>query len=618
MNRKQKIIISVTGIFIVLLILVGLTYAYFLTRIQGNTNSKSISVTTADLKLTYGDGTNQILSSDTKLIPSNDAIGVKDFTVTNEGDDTSYVVVIEDVKILKASDGTTTTFNSNDFRYTLTCTKSDGSSCDGVSTQTVLPLTKGVLVGNSITAGDVHTYKLTVWYIETNTDQSEDMGKTLEAKVNITNMESVNPYSANTNSLAYNIIENARTKANGTELLASPKTKVAEEIAKIKINKLATAEDGFYKWNDLTYGNTRDEADSGTNTVSGSDSLTICNSMKGKHVSDASNCNYDCDYIGKVIDCSDEGVPIINVPLVPETTLSVANDDYGISYYYRGNVTDNYINFAGMCWRIVRILGDGSTKLILEDQDEECSGSMNSNWDIPTTTGSTTKTGNFGYIEYAAKTLTASDGTQNESGLVVANYLNGNDLSMAKAFKNFQTGPLANYLDKLKSGDWCLDDVGYDTSLGIDNFLSSKEMLDSKIKGAIIRYDSWIRLNGSTKKPMFRCNGTIINKFADENNTIDMYVGTLTADETVYAGGKIGETNNNYYLINNLQTQNAVNFWTLSLSASFGTDKVISGGKSMDNSDVNSNLQFRPSIKLKNNIEITGGDGTKANPYKVS
>ena len=51
MNRKQKIIISVTGIFIVLLILVGLTYAYFLTRIQGNTNTKSISVTTANLIL---------------------------------------------------------------------------------------------------------------------------------------------------------------------------------------------------------------------------------------------------------------------------------------------------------------------------------------------------------------------------------------------------------------------------------------------------------------------------------------------------------------------------------------------------------------------------------------
>ena len=45
MNRKQKIIISVTGIFIVLLILVGLTYGYFLTKISDNTNTKSISVT---------------------------------------------------------------------------------------------------------------------------------------------------------------------------------------------------------------------------------------------------------------------------------------------------------------------------------------------------------------------------------------------------------------------------------------------------------------------------------------------------------------------------------------------------------------------------------------------
>ena len=34
MNRKQKIIVSVVGIFIVLLALVGLTYAYFLTQVK--------------------------------------------------------------------------------------------------------------------------------------------------------------------------------------------------------------------------------------------------------------------------------------------------------------------------------------------------------------------------------------------------------------------------------------------------------------------------------------------------------------------------------------------------------------------------------------------------------
>ena len=40
MNRKQRIIVSVTGIFLVLLILVGLTYAYFLTKIKGNDNER--------------------------------------------------------------------------------------------------------------------------------------------------------------------------------------------------------------------------------------------------------------------------------------------------------------------------------------------------------------------------------------------------------------------------------------------------------------------------------------------------------------------------------------------------------------------------------------------------
>ena len=59
-----------------------------------------------------------------------------------------------------------------------------------------------------------------------------------------------------------------------------------------------------------------------------------------------------------------------------EKVLSITDDDLGISYYYRGEVEDNYVNFAGMCWRIVRILGDGSTKLILEDQYAECNDNV--------------------------------------------------------------------------------------------------------------------------------------------------------------------------------------------------------------------------------------------------
>ena len=82
MNRKQKIIVSVVGITIVLLALLGLTYAYFLTRIQGNTNEKSISVTTADLKLVYGDGNGLIEA--TNIMPGT-TLTSKIFTVENTG-----------------------------------------------------------------------------------------------------------------------------------------------------------------------------------------------------------------------------------------------------------------------------------------------------------------------------------------------------------------------------------------------------------------------------------------------------------------------------------------------------------------------------------------------------
>ena len=42
-------------------------------------------------------------------------------------------------------------------------------------------------------------------------------------------------------------------------------------------------------------------------------------------------------------------------------------DDDGTTYYFRGNVNNNYVSFAGLSWRIVRINGDGTVRLILDD-----------------------------------------------------------------------------------------------------------------------------------------------------------------------------------------------------------------------------------------------------------
>ena len=46
-------------------------------------------------------------------------------------------------------------------------------------------------------------------------------------------------------------------------------------------------------------------------------------------------------------------------------------DDNGNTFYFRGNVKNNYVNFANKIWRIVRINGDGTVKIILDENADK-------------------------------------------------------------------------------------------------------------------------------------------------------------------------------------------------------------------------------------------------------
>ena len=613
MSNKNKIIVSIVGITIVLLVLLGITYAYYLTRIEGNTNTNSISVTTAKLELVYSDNSEEIITGTGALTPkvgteTKDAIGTKTFTVTNNGNDSSYVVIIDNVRVKKVSDNTDTNFLSNDFRYTLTCTKSDGTKCNEVNDLTIFPIKGGILVSNDIKAEDVHSYTLTMWYIDTGVDQSDDMGKSYQARVNITDVNQMeNPFktgvSATDNaSLAYNIINNAKENKNGTKLLNVADTPVAEDIAVYRKNVTATSAHGFYGWDGLTYGPTVEDADLSENYVSGDNDKEKCEAVIGQYISDYRSCNNHCGVIEKVVACENDGTPIFSMyGNIYESSLALEQDDLGISYYYRGAVVDNYVTFAGMCWRIVRINGDGTTKLILEDQDEACSINMNGNWGIPTETGGTLYTGNYGYY--------IND--ESFTGEIVISYLNpviDADKSMVRAFYDFQIDKLANYLKYLKSGDWCYSD--------------NKENQSAY-------YDSYIRLYGNSingYKPTLKCTGTIINKFEDliyDGKKIveeaPMYVSALTADEMVYAGGNVHSENMNYYLINKNSNFDYYLFWSLSPGFGAGVFGLFNNGIVSERIvDDNVEPSFRPSISLSSGITITGGDGTLKKPYIIN
>ena len=83
-----------------------------------------------------------------------------------------------------------------------------------------------------------------------------------------------------------------------------------------------------------------------------------------------------------------------------EAVLASTEDDYGTSYYFRGAVTNNFVEYANMCWRIVRITGDGSIKLVLYNYN-----GLTSTNNTPTSSTPCNVTGNaYAYARYEGDT----------------------------------------------------------------------------------------------------------------------------------------------------------------------------------------------------------------------
>ena len=547
MNRNQKIIVSITGIFLVLMILVGLTYAYFLTKITGNTNSKSISVTTANLVLEYGENTN-VVQGINNAEPGYSV--EKIFTATNKGNITvTYGASLENI-VNELS-------RKEDLVYTLTCTSylkegfslaSNGTitgtvdgTCSGVTTEKQFPSTStmSVMTTNTIDTTHTHAYKLTITYKEMGEDQSEDMGKTFSAKVNIVdlraNADKINPYSTNKNALNYQIINSA--------------------------------------------------LEGGTNRTTYGSEVTTFTSISGEN----------------------------------ERVLNTAPDDYGTSYYYRGNVLDNYVTFADKTWRIVRINGDGSIRLVLDDVAKDSSGNV-----IKTTFNSSRDDNAYiGYM-YGTPGSTTYDATHD----------NINDSTIKTAVdKWYEDNLKTNYANYLADTLFCNDKTL--ASDGIGKVATQLGYGANKTYYASIErllYSTGIT-SITTSKPTFKCAENANNTYSrftvdvttlpngnQTNGDLKYPIGLLITDEVAYAGAyKSGQSNKSYYLYSSM----ASNWWLSSPdfydgSGPYAREGLVYGFIGiLGNCTVNDANTFRPSINLKTSVLINGGNGTKENPYTV-
>ena len=296
-----------------------------------------------------------------------------------------------------------------------------------------------------------------------------------------------------------------------------------------------------------------------------------------------------------------------------EALLASTEDDYGTSYYFRGAVKNNYVQFANKCWRIVRINGDGSVKLVLHNDNTSnasspCASSNNSTTAAFARYSGSSYTSVFNsnyndnaYIGFMYGATGASD--------YASTHANTNKSDILKNLETWYTNNLTSYESKLADTIWCNDKSTVSGGLGYGTNATN--------------YGAYNRL-ASTKQPTFICpndnNGGKLSKFTVDDTTngngnLTYKIGLLTADEIAFAGSTAYTYNRSTYLQENTGT---TWWWSLSPNGFYGSNAhgwyVASGYLSYGY--VSGNGGLRPVISLISSTNVTG-DGTSENPYVV-
>ena len=284
-----------------------------------------------------------------------------------------------------------------------------------------------------------------------------------------------------------------------------------------------------------------------------------------------------------------ETIPDFNQVATTDEGMYAAEDNLGTSYYFRGAVENNYLKFAGYYWRIVRINGDDSIRIIYDGTSAHANGESSTDRQIGTSTYNDTN----GYSYYVGFTY--------EEGLQRPTTQNGGTASTIKEVLDswYQTN-IANrgYDDKvINTPGFCND---RNTASG---FSWSATGLFNHI--AYDRVDKF----GENKTPTLNCN--------DNSDLYTTKVGLITVDEVAMGGGVAYEretVNQSYYLYT------GQHYWTMSPNCSFGTIAfmyaVTDDGNFFQNLVNNTYPGVRPVINLSADVTLTG-TGTINDPYVV-
>lgn len=230
------------------------------------------------------------------------------------------------------------------------------------------------------------------------------------------------------------------------------------------------------------------------------------------------------------------------------------------SYYFRGDVQNNYVLFADQIWRIIRINEDNSVRLILNKPAS--------------------------YINYS-------------------NYVNSKDYTGLKyIYNNELTDNTINaYLI-----NWYNENIltkNLDKYIALSNFCNDSTNYINYYHTYFNGYDRIV----NKKTPSITCPTTTM----DFGGSIEQKVGLITADEVALAGGVYNTENYNYYLYN------GESFFTMTPSEYYNYRSYIlkvNNNGAIITSPTNERAGVRPVINIESTVTVSG-QGTIDNPFVI-
>ena len=626
MEDKKKIKIYY-GLLITLVVFMGVSYAWFRMRLT-QTNSNVIGTRTC-LDATLTEETSKITLSDAFPISDEDGLKQTPFTFTLKNNCDSYVKVYITIDS-KYRTSTDVSYLKDSFLKVNLSSKgtTDGSSVLlGSQTLTELEGTnKGyILVTTGLKASEEKSYDLRVW-MDGETSIEDGLNKNWEGKIVVVGVAANEEVTLKDAILANNEIKSPLTTP-GREVSAH----VLDDVESQTISVSSTYQAYYFTYGTGWTANGTNFNLTGTavtsDTYANSYSSLVGKYLVSDYIPDAGSSTAgtiktttNLDEVYYVVSATSSSFTYKQITSNKNTTealLASTEDDYGTSYYFRGAVKNNYVEFANKCWRIVRITGDGSVKLVLHNDNTSnaanpCSSANNSTDAAFARYSGTTYTSKFNphyndnaYVGFMYDTAGASD--------YASTHANTNKSTILTNLETWYKNNLESYENKLADTIWCNDKSTVSGGLGYGTNETD--------------YAAYNRLNrlDSIKQPTLKCpndnNGGKLSKFTVDDTTngngnLTYKIGLLTADEIVFAGSIDDSDNCSTYLQENTGVSG---WWSLSpCSFNDGDARVwdVRWGK-LSAYSIRHSDGVRPAISLISSTSVTG-NGTSENPYIVN